>query len=225
MGDAGYELGVVALGKVAAAYGACKEYVAYKGVGDCWGVVDDVPWGVPGAVVYLQGFLPDLYGVAIGKPARGGEGVRGCKAVVGCDLGQGLYPELVGCVRADDGDVFLLCQLGCAAAVVYMAVGDEDLLQRNALLLRKLCDAFQLAARVYYGALHGLVAPDDGGVLGKCGDGYGVVVQHGCVVFGGAGGCLRGGVGRRAARLFFGINCAVPVFGGGLLQNVCRRCW
>ena len=63
MGDAGYELGVVALGKVAAAYGACKEYVAYKGVGDCWGGVDDVPWGVPGAVVYLQGFLSDLYGV------------------------------------------------------------------------------------------------------------------------------------------------------------------
>jgi hypothetical protein len=102
--------------------------------------------------------------VAIGQPARGREGVGMRKAEHLALLRQAVDPELVARVRADDGQVQLIGQLGGAAGVVDVGVRQPDLLQRQP---RRAISASS-TSRSPPGSMTAafrLIAPDDGAVL------------------------------------------------------------
>ncbi len=113
------------------------------------------------------------------QPARGLERARGWKAITGRCHRHTVNPELVRRVRANDGQLQQLGQVGRGAGVVQVAVGDPDLLQRNAQALDGVQQQIHVATRVDDGGAALFIAPDDGAVLLEGGNGDGLVVQHG----------------------------------------------
>src|SRR5690606_25341545 len=125
-----------------------------------------------GAVEDLQGFIADGDGVAFLEPAIRLEGHAGFEAEELTLFGAQLFqPEALGLVRALDLDAQLRRQRGSLAAMVEVAVGDENLLDGDALAFRDFKDALKVAARIDDGASHGLLVPDQGAVLLKAGNG------------------------------------------------------
>ena len=124
-------------------------------------------WRVPQAVPHRQLAAAQLHGVAVMQPARGREGARGRQAEQAALLGQRVDPELVGRMRADDGNLPALGQLRRAARVVDVAVREPDLPGLQAQRLRGLLDARQIAAGVNHGRLARCIAPQQRTVLRK----------------------------------------------------------
>ncbi len=180
LADAGQQGGVGAAGEVGASDAAGKEHVADEGAGGLWRVEDDVPGGVPRGVVHGDGAVAESEGVAFAQPARGGEGLGGFfKAEGGGLLREGVEPERIGFVRADDRDAECVCQRAGAAHMVDVSVGEPDVARCDAEFVQRRFNARGFAARVNDGGLFGFAAPDDGAVLLERGDGEGVVVEHG----------------------------------------------
>jgi hypothetical protein len=80
-------------------------------------------------------------------------------------------PEAVGLVRPLDGHAGAARELGGGGGVVEVAVGDEDALERQALVVEHLLHALEVAARVHDRRTAGALAPEDGAVLLERGDG------------------------------------------------------
>jgi len=179
--DAADELGVVALGEIGAADAAGEQHVAHEGALRLHGMKHHMPRRVTRAVANVQRAVPDLHRIAVGQPPRGGEMPGGRKSEHLALLRQAVDPELVARVRADDGQAQALGQLGGAAGVVNMGVGEPDRLEGHTKLLGRVDEAVQLATRIDHGSVQRFVAPDDGAVLGKCGHGDGLVAKHGDV--------------------------------------------
>jgi hypothetical protein len=93
--------------------------------------------------------------------------------------GQAVDPELVGFVRADDGQAQPLGQLTGSASVVDVGVGEPDLFQLQTQSRHLFKQQVEVATGVDDRRLPGLVAPDQGTVLRKGGDGHSEVAEHG----------------------------------------------
>jgi hypothetical protein len=80
-------------------------------------------------------------------------------------------PEAVGLMRTFDRHLHFLGQHPGLAAVIHVAVGEEDLLERDAGLLQRLLQLRQVSARIDQRAFHRLGAPDQRAVLLESSDG------------------------------------------------------
>ena len=137
--------------------------------------------GVTGAVAHGELTVADLHGVAIMQPARGGERRHLREAEHAALLGDAVDPELVARVRADDGQAEPLAQLGGAAGMVDVRVGEPDLRRRHAQLAQRRLDTRQVTARIDDRGLPGGFAPDDGAVLREGRHRHGPITQRwGC---------------------------------------------
>ena len=72
----------------------------------------------------------------------------------------------------------LTAQIGDGAGMIEMSVRNQDLLERDPLLLHDAEHAVEIAAGIDDGALHGFVAPQNRAVLGERRDGDGGGFQH-----------------------------------------------
>ena len=118
-------------------------------------VEDDVARGVAGAVADVEGQLADGRGVAVDQPAVGLERLAD-DAVARAILGEAVDPEAVVLVRALDRHAELGGEDPGRAAMVDMAVGEEDLLDRHAVLGDRGLEPVDVAAGIDERAAHRL---------------------------------------------------------------------
>jgi hypothetical protein len=115
--------------------------------------------------VDLELSLPQRHHVAVLQPAVGREALGLGHAPLGARGVDLVDPEGVVGVRPLDRDAGQRLQGRGPARMVQMAVGDPDLLQRQALVGERLHQARNLAAWIDDRGLQGLGTPDDGAVL------------------------------------------------------------
>src|SRR5256885_11299401 len=125
---------------------------------------DDMPGRVAGAVAHVEGELADPDLIAVVEPARRLEWAA-VDPVLGTFDSQLLDPESILLVRALDRHAQLFGENAGAAAMVDMAVGQQDLIDRDARLARSRFEARQVAAGIDEGAAHRLGAPQQGAIL------------------------------------------------------------
>src|SRR5690606_23472574 len=118
----------------------------------------DVARRVAGAVDDLERKLADGYRIAVLQPAIGLEAARG-HAPFASVVVEARNPEPVLLVRTLDRQAEFLGQHAGLPAVVEMAVGDEQLLQRHARLGDASLELVEIAAWVNQRAPHRLRAP------------------------------------------------------------------
>jgi hypothetical protein len=164
--------------EVGAADAAGEQHVADEGPLRFGRVEDHVARRVAGAVAHGQHAVADLHLVAVGQPARGREALDLRQPEHAALLHQRIDPELVARVRADDRQPVLARQGAGGTGVVDVRVGQPDGLQRHAQRRDGRAQSWQVATGVDDRGVHRAVAPDDGAVLGKGGDGDGLVAQH-----------------------------------------------
>ena len=99
-------------------------------------------------VDHLEGLLPEAHGVAIDQPAIGLEGGERRKAESMPLAGQLVDPELVVDVRALERHAMAFREFGRLAAMVDVAVGEEDLLQPHTELAQGVIDLIEITARI-----------------------------------------------------------------------------
>jgi hypothetical protein len=127
----------------------------------------------------LEGVVADGDLVALVEPAVGQHVPRAARQAVGAPLlGQALEEKAITLVRALDRHrgaarprLERLLEVGGAAGVVDMAVGEQDLLGPDAELLDGGEDLPNIAPRVDDGRADGLLVPEDRAVLLERGDG------------------------------------------------------
>src|SRR6185503_7185442 len=114
-------------------------------------VEDDMARRVAGTVPNVERELADSDLIAVDQPARRLERAAD-HSVARTVLAEPLDPETVVLVRALDRDAELLREDSGAAAMVDMAVGEQDLLDRHAGLLRSRLEPREVAAGIDEGA-------------------------------------------------------------------------
>lgn len=176
--DGADQVTVVAAREVGAADAPVEQHVAHEGVAGAIVEEHDMARRVARAVQHLQRLPADADFVAIVQPARGREGLGLREAEHLALLRQGVDPELVAFVGADDGQGQRARQRAGAAGVVDVRVREPQRLERQATLFDRLQQLADVAARVDQGGLVGFVAPDKGAVLFEGGDGEGEAVEH-----------------------------------------------
>src|SRR4029079_2871907 len=112
----------------------------------------------------MQGDPADGDLVAVVQPARRFERPAG-DAVLAAVFGEAVDPEAVLLVRPLDLDAKLFRKDAGAAAMVDVAVGEPDLLDRDPGLRRRCLEPRQVAAGIDERAAHGFRAPQQGAVL------------------------------------------------------------
>ena len=125
---------------------------------------DDVSRRVPRAVAHGQCLLTDGDGVMTVEPAIGCEGT-GVDAVFFARFLYLINPELIFRMRPFDGKVEAFREFGDAAGMIDMSMGNEDFLQRHAVLFDRAQDVVQIAAGIDHRRLVRFGAPQDGAVL------------------------------------------------------------
>ena len=125
---------------------------------------DDVPRRVAGAMPHLERELADLDLVAVVQPAARFEGAAD-DPVFGAVGAQLLDPEAILFVRALDRDAQLFGENPGSPAMIDVAVGQQDLLERHAGLVGRGLEPGQVAARIDERAAHCRGAPQQGAVL------------------------------------------------------------
>ncbi len=123
--------------------------------------------GVAGAVEHLEAGLAELQHITVVQPAIWGEAARALHAPVGGRRLDLVDPELVVLVRAFDGQSGAFAQIGRAATVIQVPVGDPDLLQRQPARAHQLDQPLGLGPGIDDRRLVGPGAPDQGAVLPK----------------------------------------------------------
>src|SRR5690606_7198816 len=76
-----------------------------------------------------------------------------------------LDQEKIAAVRTLDGNLQPRGQFARSGGMIEMAMGEKNLLQRDACFLDRLHDPVEIAARIGDGAAHGFVIPEKGAVL------------------------------------------------------------
>ena len=131
------------------------------------------------AVSHRERAVPDGDRVGVLQPARRRERLGRGQAEHLALRGQTVNPELVGQMRADDGQHELAREFGGGAGVVDMGMGEPDLRQRQRAALDFGHDQGEIAPGIDDGRLPGLVAPDQGAVLLERSHRNQRVLQHG----------------------------------------------
>ena len=132
-----------------------------------------------GAMQDLELDIAETHLVACVQPAVRFEALRARHTEHLALLRHALDPESVFLLRPLDQHAGARRQRGHAAGMVDVAVGDEYFRQRQLLLIEKLEDALDVAARVDDRRLAGLFAPEDGAVLLEGSDGNDGVAHGG----------------------------------------------
>ena len=144
---------------------------------------------VAGAMADVEGEVADGHRVAIDQPAIGLERLAG-DAVFGAVLGQPVDPEQIVLVRALDRHAQLGGEDAGRSAMVDMAVGEQDLLERHAMLARPRPSAcagrrrdrrtrrasfavHQIRLQFCCSGVTGMIAARRGGWCRSCAAGYG----------------------------------------------------
>src|SRR4051794_3260706 len=159
------EGGVIAADDVGATDGTAEQHVADDGEGLAARDEDDAAGRVPRAVQDVEGKLADRDRVALVEPAVRRNVSRLDHAVLAPALDELIEQELVVPVRALDRHAEPLLELGRAAGVIDMAMGQKNLLGRDAGLLDRGKDAREIAARIDDRGAVARVAPEDRAVL------------------------------------------------------------
>jgi hypothetical protein len=123
---------------------------------------------MPWAVKDLERHARDIDRIAVGKIAIRRHGAKAGDAEAGRLVGNALEQELVAMVRPDhrNGAVSQpLLQLGGAAGMVQMAMGEQNAVDRDPERRDPLQDPVNIAARVDHHAAPGLAVAEDGAVL------------------------------------------------------------
>ncbi|MNT35351.1 hypothetical protein D3C72_1713770 [compost metagenome] len=134
--------------------------------------------GVAGAEIDLQLAVAHCHLVALRQPAVRAEGGGVGKTEHLALLGQHVEPEGVFLVGTDDLDPGLLAQWVGAPHVIQMTVGQDDLLQYQVVPGDGRQQLVCLTTGIDQRRLAGLVAPDEGAVLGERGDRDHLEFQH-----------------------------------------------
>ena len=157
--------------KVGAADRAAEQDVPDDGEAGRRMVEDDVAGRVARAMVHVEAERADRHGVAVHQPAVRFEHLA-ADAVIAAVILQPRDPEAVRLVRPFDRHAELVAEDLGRAAMVDMAVGEEDLLDLHLVLRRRRLQPVEVAAGIGEGALHRLGAPEEGGVLLERRDGH-----------------------------------------------------
>ena len=154
-------------------------------------VEDDMARRVAGAVADVEGQVADRHRIAVDQPAVGHERLAG-HAIFGAIFGQAVDPEQIVDVRALDLEAELGGEDAGRSAMVDMAVGKQDFLERHAVLRDCRLQFVEIPARIDQRALHRRGAPDQAAILLQRGhrDDRGAErgrVGHGPCAYGAAG--------------------------------------
>ena len=117
----------------------------------------------------IQREIADRNRVAFDQPAIRLERNAG-NAIVAPILIESRNPETICLMRAFNGHAKLIGQRLGLAAMINMAVGQDDLLHRHAMLRRRRLQPRKITARINKGTAHCRGAPDQGAVLLKRSD-------------------------------------------------------
>src|SRR4051794_558559 len=146
------------MGEIPAADRAAEQDVADQ----CqhrFGVVEyNMARRVPGAMTNVEGQFADRDLVAVVEPARWLERATG-DTVLGAVLGKAVNPVTIGLVRPFDLHAEFLGENSGAAAMVDMAMRQQDLLNRDSGLLRGGLEPRQIPTRIDERAVHRRRAP------------------------------------------------------------------
>src|SRR3546814_13224221 len=110
-------------------------------------VEDDMARRVPRTMDDIEGQVADRHRIAVVQPAVGFERLA-AHPEAGTVLAQPLDPETVFPVRPLDRPAKLLREHDRMLAMVHMAVGDEDLLDRHSRLLHPILALVEAAAGI-----------------------------------------------------------------------------
>lgn len=163
-GDRVDQILMIALREVGAADRSLEQHVADDGELRRRMVEDDMAGRVAGAVIDVEHQLADGHGIAVDQPAARFER-HPAHAILATVLGEPVDPEPIGLVRSLDPDAELGGELAREAAMVDMAMGDQDLLDRDFVLLRRRAQPVEIAAGIDEGAAHRLRAPEQAAIL------------------------------------------------------------
>jgi hypothetical protein len=169
---------MLAAGEVRAPNGPLEQDVPDLGQTSVGIVKDDVARGVAGTVDDLQGSIADGHAIPSIQPLIGTEGRDRSETEHPRLLRQGIKQEGIINVRTQDRHPQTLGQLGGAADVVDMTVGEEDLDGGNRLLPYQCQEATHLSARVHDGRLTSVPAPEQRAILLERSDRHDTVVQR-----------------------------------------------
>lgn len=173
------QVGMVAAGKVRAADAACEQHVTHEGMARGGFEEDDMAGRVAGAMQHLQLVAADLDGVALLEPLRGGEAFGLREAEHLALLRQGVDPELVARMRADDGQIQLARQRASGASVVDVRVREPQGLERQPARLHCFQQRAHIATWVDQRGFIRVGAPNERAVLLEGCDGDGEALEHG----------------------------------------------
>ena len=164
-GNGFHQIVEIALGEISAADAALKQHIAHNGELRWRVVKHDMAGRVAGAVIDIQHQLAHRHLVAIVQPSVGRERFR-ARHAIGGTLGRvHVDPEFVIGVGAFDRHPQITRQHSGEAAMIDMAVGDEQLLDGDAIVGGDLLQPIEIAARIGEGAAHGFRAPQQGTIL------------------------------------------------------------
>ena len=164
LGDRFDQMLVVAHREVPAADRALEQYVADDRQLRFRMLEDDVAGRVAGAVADVEGQLADRGRVTVFQPAVGLERLAFYSPALPV-LVEARDPEAVGLVRTLDRDAQLLREDTRRPAMVDVTVGQQDLLDGDALLRGRRLQLRQVAARIGERPPHRLGAPQQSAIL------------------------------------------------------------
>src|SRR5690625_3493947 len=117
-----------------------------------------MPWRMSGAVHDIEHEIAHGYLVAVFQPAVRREGAYSRKARALRLLDQSGDPEVIPAVRAFDGDIKVLGDIGHRAYVVDVRVSDQYFLDRDPSFLDCLNDSLGLTAGIDNGGFAAVLA-------------------------------------------------------------------
>src|ERR1700674_1051968 len=167
--DRAEQLRMVAARYVGAPDRAAEQHVADNGEALRGIEQGDAARRMARAVQDIEGQLADLYLIALVEPAFRRDVARTGHPEGAAALGQAFEQKPVGAVRPLDRHVTTraetLLELGGAAGVIDMTMGEPDLIDAHTGLRDRILDPRQIASRVDHGRAPGRLAPQDGAVL------------------------------------------------------------
>ena len=158
--DRSDQRGVVAIGEIGAANAAAKQHIAHNGQPHCLADKNHMARRVPGAMQHGETLGADLHHLTLLQPAVGHQVARWRQAIGGGLLGEIVEQHLIGQMRPFHRRPGHLAQFIRATGMVHMAMGDQDTLEGDALLLQHIEDTRHIAAGVHHHPLHGRVIPE-----------------------------------------------------------------
>ena len=167
--DALYELLVVSPWQIGSSHRPCEQYIADHSHPRCRLEEDHMSGCVAGAMPDGERLASHFHRVAVTKPAIGGESPALEAEHAGLH-GYAVYPPAIALMRSLYRHGQTLGQLGDAAGMVQMAVGDQNLFDLDPMLVDHALDTFEITAWIDDGTAKTVGIIEDGAVLLERGD-------------------------------------------------------